>query len=45
MYACFDQDLEKWEGLSIVAIMAIVALWWLNRGAAARTQHEFASID
>jgi hypothetical protein len=45
MYACFDQDLEKWEGLSIVAIMAIVALWWLNRCVAARTQHEPASID
>lgn len=40
IYACFDQDLEKWKGLSIVAVMAIAALWLLNRSVAARTQHE-----
>lgn len=40
IYACFDHDIETWEGLSIVGCVAIIALWQLNRGVKARTQHE-----
>lgn len=29
--ACFVQDTEKWEGLSIVGLAAIIALWQLGR--------------
>ncbi|MBU7047919.1 MAG: hypothetical protein HXS54_15890 [Theionarchaea archaeon] len=36
IYACIDQDLEKWEGSSIVGILAIVALWQLKRRVFAR---------
>lgn len=38
IYACIDHDLEKWEGLSIVGIIAIIALWQLNRRVTARIQ-------
>ncbi len=37
IYACFDHDVETWEGLSIVGFAAIIALWELNRRVRART--------
>lgn len=40
IYACIDHDIEQWEGLSVVAIIAIGALWQLNRRVSARIQHE-----
>lgn len=40
IYACFDHDIEKWEGLSIVGIIAIIALWQLGRCVTARIQLE-----
>jgi hypothetical protein len=38
IYACIDHDLEKWEGSSIVGILAIVALWQLKRRVSTRIQ-------
>jgi hypothetical protein len=45
IYFCFDHDIEKWEGLSIVAIIAAIALWQLGRRVTTRIQLEAASVD
>ncbi len=36
IYACFDHDIQKWEGLSIVGIIAIIALCQLYHRVATR---------
>lgn len=38
IYACFDHDIQKWEGLSIVGFLAGFALWYLNRCVKTRIQ-------
>lgn len=45
IYACFDHDVETWEGLSIVGIIAVIALWQLGRCVTARIQFENVSAD
>jgi len=45
IYACFDQDIEKWEGLSIVGFIAIIALWQLKRRVAHRIPQKAVRAD
>lgn len=45
IYACFDHDIEKWEGLSIVGVMAIIALWQLKRRVGYRISQKGVRAD